>query len=37
LPITAVGNNRLVTRAAHEFIGGHEALAFTEAACLVVG
>lgn len=29
LPITAVGNNMLVTRAAYESIGGFEALAFT--------
>jgi cellulose synthase/poly-beta-1,6-N-acetylglucosamine synthase-like glycosyltransferase len=29
LPITAVGNNMLVTRAAYESIGGYEALAFT--------
>jgi len=28
LPITAVGNNMLVTRAAYESIGGYEALAF---------
>ncbi|TPG66352.1 glycosyltransferase [Hymenobacter nivis] len=29
LPITAVGNNMLVTRAAYESIGGYEALAFS--------
>jgi 1,2-diacylglycerol 3-beta-glucosyltransferase len=29
LPVTAVGNNMLVTRAAYESIGGYEALAFS--------
>ncbi|WP_165699345.1 glycosyltransferase [Hymenobacter jejuensis] len=29
LPVTAVGNNMLVTRAAYESIGGYEAMAFT--------
>jgi 1,2-diacylglycerol 3-beta-glucosyltransferase len=29
VPVTAVGNNMLVTRAAYESIGGYEALAFT--------
>lgn len=29
LPLTAVGNNMLVTRAAYESIGGYEALAFS--------
>lgn len=31
LPVTAVGNNMLVTRAAYESIGGYEALAFSVA------
>lgn len=29
LPVTAIGNNMLVTRAAYESIGGYEALAFS--------